>query len=193
MSSINSIIQEAIDVRMMDVKNITSIIESYYTFNFIDFDDYNIIEETKDKEDEYTVQKLFLIKRELCDNDNVNFLLLKRYLYIPFRFINGNIFKCFKNEDGSIRYDHWEYLNKNYEKYFIKEDGYDELGKYYSVYNIENIFKNKEAFIKDYKRYIESLQNLFKLEIVEASEYSFCFNDIEIEDNTNKKIKFLFD
>jgi hypothetical protein len=191
MSLLNRVIQEAIDVPMMDAKNISKIIEAYYAFNFINFDDYDFLQETKDC-DEFAFDKIFLSKKE--PSNDIDFYFIEKYSFNDkMRFVNGNVFRSINNPDGSIRYEEWEYVSKNPEKIFFKEEGSDKFGKYYTIYNIKRTFKNKECFIKYYKRHIETTQKLIEKDMFLGEEILYEFNEIALYDNLDENIKTLFD
>ncbi len=191
MSLLNRVIQEAIDVPLMDTKNISNIIEAYSKFNFINFDDYDVLQETKEC-DEFAFDKIFLSKKE--PSNDIDFYFIQNYSFNDkIRFVNGNVFRSVINPDGNIRYEEWEYVSENPEKHIFKEEGSDTFGKYYTIYNIKRTFKNKECFIKYYKRHIETTQKLIEKDIFLGEEIFYEFNEICLYDNLDENIKTLFD
>ena len=189
MSAILPLIEEAIDVPLMDIKNVAQIIESYSKYNILDETECKYVSiEVSGGED--TNETIYLF-----DDENQIYYMAKWFQVVIFKDgIPGN-FSYKVNESGYRVEDEFKpcnhIINHPY-RYIFTRAKYSDDG-YMSVWTILRKYNSIEAFRKSYSAGVNKFYVLLKNELLcpmETLEIRYCGYKVYRSEEDDDKIEF---
>ncbi|NBW22312.1 MAG: hypothetical protein EBR82_81605 [Caulobacteraceae bacterium] len=194
MSAILTFIEEAIDVPLMDVKNIAPIIEGYCKYNILDETEckYATIElENYDNLDKGINETIYLF-----DNENQIYYMGHYLQMIKFKDGIPGIFTEKLNERGyrvDDKFSPCEQIRDFPHRYIFTRPGYNDDDGYVKVWSITRKYSSIEAFRKAYSAELNKFYVLLKNDLLypmETLEIRYCGYKVYRSEEDDDKIEF---